>query len=186
MLGQDFRRVVSDSELNTRTLEHSVQMMSVVLQDCWAQFVRGLIVSSASGRAVSSNGSSIIGSHTLGNMTNVEKWLILNRPQNRDVDWHVTEISVKWATKLNIPNKSDVASALGSTNSPETELRAYRNFIVHRCKDTAVKAQQNVTLSSYGYSNLQEIPMLHVTGGARVFEDWLQRFQLVATVASKT
>ncbi|UWR17533.1 hypothetical protein [Sulfitobacter pontiacus] len=186
MLGQDFRRVVSDQELNTRTLEHSVQMMSVVLQDCWAQFVRGLIVSSASGRAVSSNGSSIVGSHTLGNVIKVEQWLVLNRPQNRDVDWHVTAISLHWATRLKIPNKSDVASALGSTNSPESELRAYRNFIVHRCKDTALRAQQNVSLSSYGHSNLQEVPMLHVTGGARVFEDWLRRFQLVATVASKT
>lgn len=186
MLGQDFKRVTSDPKLDTRTMQHSVQMMSVVLQDTWSQFVRGLIVGSASGKAVSANGSDIAGPHTKGSVANVEQWLVTNRKSGRDLDWHVTAVSLYWAKELEIPNRSDVTSALGSTNSPETELRAYRNFIVHRCKDTAVKAHQNLSLRTYGYASLQEIPTLHVAGGNRVFEDWVQRFQLVASVASKT
>ena len=185
-LDQDFKRATSDPNLDIRTMQHSVQMMTVVLQDSWSQFVRGLIVSSASGKAVSTNGSNIVGFHTLGSVTKVEQWLAANCAQSRGPEWHVTAISLGWAAKLKIPNKSDVISALGSTNSPETELRTYRNFIVHRCRLTAKKAHLNASLRAYAYEDLQEIPILHVTGGKRVFEDWVRRFQLVASVASKT
>ena len=167
-------------------MQHAAQMLSVVLQDSWAQFVRGLIVSSASGKAISTNGLNIVGPHSKGNVANVEKWLIANRSGNRDLDWHVSSIALYYAKQLNIPNRIDVASALGSTNSPEAELRVYRNFIVHRCKDTAAKIYQHSSLSTYRYTHLQEIPMLHATGGGRVYEHWIQRFQLVASVASKT
>lgn len=186
MLGRDFSQVISDTELDQRTAQHSIHMMSVVLQDTWAQFVRGLIVSSASGKAISITGQLITGHNTHQTLANVEQWLIDNRPSNRDVDWHVSDISLRWARNLAIPNLTDVVGAIGSITSPENELRSYRNFIVHRCKDTAEKARLNSDLRRYNYSSLQEIPVLYVTGGSRVFEDWIRRFQMVATVASKT
>ena len=181
LLHADFSRCLNQHD--TRNRQHAIQMIVVRLQDTWCQFVRRLIVLSASGCAKSGSGVIVSSAHGFTNEAQVEIWLGKNLG-SRDADWHVSQQSISWAKKLKVSNYGNVASALGSTNSPETEMRIYRNFIVHRNRHTAGKVKSHPTIGSIPVTEIHTIPEEYSLGGKRVFEDWIDRFLLVAKVAS--
>lgn len=164
--------------------EASRQMIIVRLQDHWAHFVRQLIVLSASGRAHTTSGISVASAHGLTSVRGVEAWLAPHTSGAREPDWHVAQTSLRLAGLLRISNLGDVIAALGSVTSPETNIRTYRNYIVHRNKGTADKLRQMVRSNGWRPSDIALLPDVYVTGGKRLWEAWFDDLQAVARVAS--
>ena len=161
------------------------EMLVVRLQDYWAQFVRELIVLSASGRAVTSSGVRLPARRGFSRTGEVRSWLAANRPNpNRDLDWHVASTSVHWSQRIGIANHTTVTAALGSTNSPEEQVRIYRNFVVHRTKETAERLRRDNFRRNLAPRSLSSLPLEVTAGGVPIFARWVKDFQLVAKVAS--
>ena len=171
---------VSDSE----TFNHTIQMIIVRLQDEWGHFVRNLILHSASGLGKTLSSTGVSSSIGFNGYAAVNTWIKCNRPTSRDPDWHVANISIEWAKKLKLSNYSDISAALGSTNSPETEIRLYRNFIVHRYDETAKKLRVHLQGSGRKVSQLSALPLELTPGGSTLFQSWVANIELVARVAS--
>ena len=114
----------------------------------------------------------------------VEQWLRQLRNRTREPDWHVTQVSLNLAAQLNISNFRNVSAALGSTTSPEGNVRTYRNYIVHRNQDTASRLRVNIRTQGLSPRRLNSLPDEFVTGGLRLFDMWVRDFQVVARVAS--
>ncbi len=200
MLEKNLRLFLSKTaQLNTifcRTLNCTVtgdpiakayarEMMVVRLQDHWARFVRELIVLSASGRAYTASGLSIPSTMGFTGVNDVRTWLVAQRPnRNRELDWHVSQIATNWSQRLGINNQRTVIAALGSTNSPEQQVRVYRNFIVHRTQETANRLQVENFRHNRTPPKLSATPELWTSGGIFLFTRWIRDFQLVARVAS--
>ena len=164
--------------------ESSRQMIIVRLQDHWAHFVKQLIVLSASGKAHTTSGISVVSAHGLTSVRGVEAWLAPYTPGTREPDWHVAQTSLRLARLLRVSNLGNVSAALGSVNSPETDIRTYRNYIVHRNKGTADKLRQMVRTNGWRPSDIALLPDVYITGGKRLWEAWLDDLQAVARVAS--
>jgi len=185
LLTQEFQRSKSVLANDTRLRNHAFQMAIVRLQDSWAQFVRGLITLSASGHALTVGGSNVSSSHGFTGLADVETWLTANRSSNRDPDWHVSTISISYARKLGVSNYSTISGAIGSSNSPEQDMRNYRNFVVHRNRETATKLKSTLPNRFRSLPDLGLLPLQILSGGVPIFDDWVRRSELVAKVASK-
>jgi len=164
--------------------EASRQMIIVRLQDHWAHFVKQLIVLSASGKAHTTSGIRVVSAHGLNSVNEVEAWLTPYTPSAREPDWHVAQTSLRLARLLSVSNIGNISAALGSVNSPETDIRTYRNYIVHRNKGTAGKLRQMVRSNGWRPSDIALLPDIYTTGGKRLWETWLDDLQAVARVAS--
>jgi len=181
---EDFLSLKTDPSTATREDAYFAQIIIVRFQDSWGQFVRGLVVSSSSGLAQTISGRQISSGLSFHGTAQVENWLLQNRGTNREPDWHVSDVALRYANRLRPSNFSDISSAIGSVNSPEKAMRDYRNFVVHRNKSTADRVRINPELRAFSANELQMLPFAWSTGGIAVFEDWLRRFELVARVAS--
>lgn len=200
MLQENLRRFLSKSQqldmafngvstaslgLSTLIQDSAKEMLVVRLQDFWSQFVRELIVLSASGQAETSSGTPLPATMGFTGVGDVRTWLVANRPsRNRDLDWHVAATSTHWSQRIGIANHSTVTAAIGSTNSPEEQVRIYRNFIVHRTKETADRLRRENHRRGLSPSSLAMLPSETMSGGIPLFTRWVLDFQLVAKVAS--
>jgi hypothetical protein len=157
----------ADTNVSTLFLrEASRQMIIVRLQDYWANFVRQLVVLSASGNGHTTSGSSVASAHGLTSVRGVEAWLAPHTPPAREPDWHVAQTSLRLARLLGISNFRNVSAALGSVTSPEANIRIYRNYIVHRNKDTADRLRHLVRSNGWRPNNIALLPDIYVTGGS--------------------
>lgn len=160
----------------------AAQMAVVSLQDEWASFVREIIFSSATGRASTTSGQKISCPSPVHNETDFLQRLGLS-PTDREPNWHVAQTAITKLRAFNPSNFRSVAANLGSTTSPEKFMRDYRNFVVHKYRNTAQRLTANSEFVRLGYSgNLTELIFGVKAGGLRIYEDWIRRFDIIASL----
>ena len=88
-------------------------------------------------------------------------------------DWHIPNNAIRAGRLLNIPNLSEVQSALGAVTYID-DVRWTRNAIVHNIP-TSFSKFHSMTLSKYFLSNIKPsfLPLeTNPSTGNSVYEDW--------------
>ncbi len=161
----------------------AVKFCVISLVDCWSDFHRSVILSSAVGGVRTASGallpSSPIRSKSaalLAAKTNT-KGKIGNEPR-----WHDADQSIAVAKKLNIANFSNYSLAVGDANSPADQVRTVRNFFCHERSDCAEKLR-----SAKWFSKSMDLSPVGVSGiirkdGRVNFGFWVDELQLISSL----
>lgn len=107
--------------------------------------------------------------------------LTLYKKKRYEPRWHDAGECIDAATRLGLANLSTIILALGITPSPADDLRALRNFVAHRCRDTADKLQ--ALLKSVGLpknATPEQVLQQAVSGGSCAFLTWSYQLRLIA------
>lgn len=151
------------------------------LQHLWGEFCRELIMRSSIG------GVRVIGGTKLTRVQGVRNWKDVERIARcasggrREIAWHDTERVVGITRRLSPENKSQITDSITVSDSPATEIRATRNYLVHPNADTWRK--YNGTARRLGVFNSDPDSLLTAfvfqTDATR-FEYWIIRLQEIA------
>jgi hypothetical protein len=174
----EFKTSVSTSP--SRQSQLACEMAVVRLHDAWARFCRELVILSAYGNIVTLGGMSLTCSRPdIDSLASVIPILLKLKRAKWEPRWASSAACIDAAQNLTIQNLTNVAAALGATNSPAEALRCVRNFYVHRGKDTSELAFDT------GYFKFKNQPVVfdlnaYTTGGVTVIESWVEGFEAVA------
>lgn len=168
----------------------------VALQDSWSRFVRDLILRSSCGNATTSQGRKVRpGPHGLLRLSDAltllqKSWSKKALQPGWEPYWHQVSAASRAVTILAIENGGDVVAALGSSANPIDELRAIRNFAVHRLPNTArsASAAAGAFSGTLAWRQPRDIVLYERPGAVgmeRVFASWCRRLSVVATAAVK-
>lgn len=155
----------------------------VSLVDCWADFHRSVILSSAVGGVRTSSGTVL----PLGPIRSKSDALLAAKTSLRgkvgnEPRWHDADQSIATAKKLNIANFNDYSLAVGDANSPADQIRLVRNFFCHERSDCAEKLRsakwfsKSMDLSPVGVSGLSR------SDGRLNFDYWIDELQLISSL----
>jgi hypothetical protein len=167
----------------------------VALQDAWNRFIRDLIIRSTLGNSVTASGSAVRpGTH--GVMRQRDALNLLRRgwgnraqPAWWEPSWFRVDVATTATTILAPRNGANIIAAVGSSANPIDDLRAVRNFIVHRLPSTAegADAVRRANRSS-PWRQPRDILGAPARGGLPaevLFDSWCRRLRVVANAAVK-
>jgi hypothetical protein len=167
----------------------------VALQDAWSRFVRDLIIRSALGNATTTAGVRIPPG-TNGVLTQRAalsllraRWAKKAKPAWWEPYWYRTSEAAAAVTILAPRNGGNVMAAIGSSTNPIDDLRAVRNFAVHRLPSTAAEANV-INANNKAGSWRQPCDIISATAqgglaGEALFDSWRRRLSVVAAAAVK-
>jgi hypothetical protein len=167
----------------------------VALQDAWSRFVRDLIVRSTLGNATTTSGTILrAGKHGILTQRSAlsllrSHWSKGGMPAWWEPSWFRVDAATTAVTILAPGNGNNVVAAIGSTANPIDDLRALRNFAVHRLPNTAALADAvRLANRSASWRQPRDIVGAVAQGGAPgevLFDSWCRRLRVVAAAAVK-
>lgn len=159
----------------------------VQLQDSWNRFIRDVIFSSATGRAVRGDGTPVLpGPCGPLRQEPVLQHLRANWPRGRkpvywEPNWYsVTDVN-HVVDVLQMSNGDDIKTAIGASTNPIEEVRPIRNFCAHRGAGTA--GRLGSASRSWGpptWRRPEDLILHRPLGLESQFEAWCRSFALVA------
>lgn len=154
----------------------------IQLQDYWATFVRGVVLTSATKKIVTASGNRFSNPYpdepaalqalrsTFSGQAGKPPWW--------EPTWFDPVQVIDAANRLALPNAAQLSLGYGMTPSPLEEMRAIRNFFAHRTKRTASQVSRVVGVkNSEEMHNFLAAP---VVGGATRFEQWAAQLSIMA------
>lgn len=162
-----------------------VESAVVRLHDVWARYCRRLIIASASGARTSSG--LVLGPVGLVARPADVLPILRSRYAKRKPPWYEPRWAdaaecVDAARLLGVANVSDIAAALGATNSPAEPLRRVRNFVAHRSHDTAIKAAAHFAVAPASFD--AAALLLRPTAGTTLLDLWGRSLVTLAFAAA--
>jgi len=151
----------------------AAEMAVVRLLDAWARFCRALVVNSAAGRARTAVGRRLRRVPHVRSIRDADQLLVSSCVcTRRGPNWAVANHCVQAARFLAIENRLEVTSALGAVNSPSERLRAFRNYLAHRNRDTATEVRVKENMAQHLPVDLTTLTDTLTASGVTLFEEW--------------
>ena len=159
--------------------ELAIEMAIVRLQSEWEQFVRNLILDSATGLYVNSGGR-VFGAATAVRSMGRERVLRSVVPSWREPNWIVPNDAIGVARSLGVTNLTNISSYLGISPWKIENLRHIRNFIVHRSKSAAVKFRDHSSVPILGSISPVTFCLSYDSTGTKRYLTWRSFMDLIA------
>lgn len=148
----------------------------IAQNDSWSKFCRRLLIASALGLP------GFTGSHPrapgISDESAVLSALGIAVPWKDDRPWHVTDVLLSAARRLQVTNLATLNGSIGSTPNPSESVRRVRNFFAHANPDTYNKAYQhcqNKRPVEFCYTNYAD--------GELICLNWFQELDVIARLA---
>lgn len=159
----------------------------IQLQDQWNVFCRDLVIRSWKGGVQTLSGRSLQAGSGRRSETDALDALRrtytgkLRKSARWEPKWFDATETIEAATRLGLANLAEISAGVGLTPAPLDEIRAVRNFMAHRGRQSSAALRSQTARSSSaeldGY--LCELSL----GGAPRFETWVAQLDVMAYVA---
>lgn len=160
------------------------EMCVIRLHDSWTRFSRELVVQSAACEALTDTGSLLVkapGIASPADVINEAKRIATSRFEPR---WGDPTTCLKIAASLRIANLGIVSGALGSTPAPFENLRAVRNYLAHRNRETASRvAIVKHAIRVQSVTTVDGIICSIVAPDTPLLIDWIYSMRVIALAA---
>jgi hypothetical protein len=159
----------------------------ISLFDAWSYYCRNLIVYSSVGSISTASGRLL----PAGRFRSIHDAILFSRTDRNGVvqdepRWHDAPTAIALARKFSVSNLSEIANALGDTNSPVNQIRLLRNFCAHeRNSDCYTKlASANWRPEIVGKSVEAVLASLQ-SDGRRRYDFWIDELEILAGAAAQ-
>ena len=165
---------------------------TIRLHDAWARFCRALVLLSGRGRVITLGGTYVPCSPITAQGQSVLAALRSTYPQKRQTHivweprWFDPAEAIDAANRLRVGNFPTISAGLGVTGYAVDDLRACRNFLVHRNETTYHRVDYLRARLGVGTSaSVEELLNAKITGGAVLFHVWCAELLQRASLASQ-
>jgi hypothetical protein len=158
------------------------------LQDRWGSFVRDLILTSYVGNVVTASGNPIPKLMPgLRKATALDHLRITFTGRTKKLpwwepNWYDAAEAIDAATRLQIGNLAEISAGIGLTPSPLDELRAARNYVAHKNKQSVEKIAPHLRAHP-SRASLHAYLQAPVVGGVSRFAAWCIQLDQMALLA---
>ncbi|MFT3688883.1 hypothetical protein [Paenirhodobacter sp.] len=153
----------------------SAEKALIQIQIEWENFIRGLILDSATGNFENSSGP--ITSRKYPRLRSREAAahkLIETYPRRKsEPDWYLPDEAINAAIRLDVSNQHQIAAELGVTPWPIGDLRRMRNFIAHKSKKSALEIRKTGIALSSTRIDVLDVAFQYSSGGIKRYVDWI-------------
>lgn len=166
----------------------------IYLHDAWARFCRNVLCASARGGACTLSGRRLSrspllkpGEHPLVGLKREWKKNKMGRMSKQGPPVHIPEIAIQAAGLLSIGNYTEFQAGIGAVSPAPSELKACRDFLAHRHRDTvqteAIADLRRRLGIPAGWTTVGALAATFVPGGITLFEDWCIELCVLARAA---
>lgn len=159
-----------------------LERLLIQLQVEFEQFVRGVILDSATGKFTNSAGrvSSPLFTSQVSREQASHKLISLYPKRSKEPDWYLPNDSIVAAQKLNLSNFSQIAATLGINPWTVNDLRYIRNFIAHQSKSSSLTIKANLPIAKVSQKELKLFCYSYNSNGRKNFEEWTYFIKYIA------
>jgi len=174
----DLGKIISDVDAtDKRTILHvyCAEKALIQIQIEWEQFVRNLILDSATGNFSNSSGRVWSQKFSQIRSREVAAYILVSTYPQRNIepDWCLPVQAIQAAQNLDISNFAQISAELGATPWPIDELRHVRNFIAHKSKRSALSLRQTAIVPHSDKIDVLNAAFQYVSGGSKRYENWI-------------
>lgn len=161
---------------------YAVERIIIQMQIEWEQFVRALILDSATGHHSTRSGP--VGSNLPMKVRNREHaghvLIAQYKKRTTEPDWYLPQDAIAAAGKLSLTNENKIAAELGVTPWGLSDLRHLRNFISHRSGRSAINVRNVTAVTKPDQIMPSVLCYEYAPGGTRRYETWASFMKGVA------
>lgn len=169
-----------------RLHKDSILKYSVIsILDAWSYYCRNLIIYSSVGTIATASGRNL----PAGIFRNTTEALLASRTDRNgkvhdEPHWHDANTAIAFARKFAVANFSEIANALGDTNSPADQIRLLRNYCAHeRNSDCYTKLASANWKPEISGSSVEAVLLSLQNDGRSRFDFWLDELEILAGAA---
>ena len=185
-LNDHFLRCLDENAIKGEcpTRKMKAEMLVIRLHSCWEGFCRQLLFISAVKRPMTMQSSQRLRRVLKNYKKFAERVVSLKQPPPK---WHKATFCSDVAREIGVENADTIQVALGSQDSPITEMTLVRNFYVHPTPHTAEKAREKFRRKKSDKINLDCLVLVgeFQHGGITRYEAWITELRKIANAAIK-
>ena len=164
--------------------EAMIKCVIIEAQDSWSLACRQIVLTSASGRAISRKGQTIArSSSATGGISAIDylrlNWATKKMGNNWEPDWFIPANAIRAASILGVSNTPQITSGLGAAIVHDY-LRAARNVVAHSLPNTWAKLRAIEASISVGtfLAPTEFVTVINPRTGKRFIFVWLEELEI--------
>ncbi len=161
---------------------YMLERLLVQFQILWDHLVRSVILDSATGIYVNSNGAvtSSLPKPPRSRESAAYRLIALYPRRTYEPDWYLPGDAIDAASRLQLSNLPEISAYLGTSPWVISDLRHIRNFVSHRTKRSALALRAAVPVGSLGSEAIVRRCFDYSHGGSQTYSTWIAFMKTVA------